>query len=1114
MSNNDVELGVSVLLNDMFSSGVGNMASAMGSLGSVLQSSMGTIQQYSYGLNQIASSTVAAAQQNAALSDAQSLLSSAFATTTTDAEAMLAQYGDLMERQIEVSSTLETLRDGVNAGSVSMSSYTSQVKSLTDEYLSNDQAMKSMAPDLENLLDKQGQQALALDQNSVLLAENTANAQNATDALIQMSVAIGVVVGASASFALFTSGLSASVSEAATLQQALTAVQIALNLTDQQMVSVGQSITQIADNSVFSTTQIAQSFQMLGERGFNATQIMNGVAQSAVDFAEATGAQAAPAADLLGRTMQVFNATASQSKQYADALTFAFYNGVPSISELSSVIDELGGTASELNIPINEVVASLDYLTQNGLQASDAGNTLRYMMSALIAPTQNTLDELSYLGVITMNQVTPAFQAFEDKLASTSKVGASLVANFDGTTTSLQQMYNQAKRYGTLNTNETFLQWAQSMGILNDSLINSDGSFKDLFGIIQQLGIALQGKGLSQSQLVTVLKSIFNVESGKGADILFGNIDKTKKGIQGLSDALANFSKSGGAATDANKVTSNFNGAIQKLQTTVGSFMAQIGTPLLGPLTNIVDAFNGLFSTTSKGQTSISTFGSTFLTVGTALSGVAVIVGIVLAGIALAGTTLGAVLLPVVGIAALVVVGIVAFSAAIAGLVTWMKSSKPIMDEVHKVFSAIANTLGPQLKPVVDSLKQAWSQFVVAIQPALPILKDIGIVIGAALIGVLGLLVGVLNMLGPIISGLAMIISGVLGGAIQFLTGVFQVVIGIIQVFWNIAKLTFGLLTGNTKIVDQALKGLGSSFHTIFTGIGNIVGGVARIITGVIGGLVTIVFGGISKLISGVLGFFGNLTGNKGPAATVDKMVNSIISWITQLPNQIPKIVKQLVSDITGFFEHLADVLVGHSIIPDMVNKIVSWITQLPGKALSMIQNFVSNIINGALGLAGSFHDKVIQPILDKLGDLIKQMPTLGANILKNLAAGIVGAIASTMGNAMSSLGNFISSHLPHSPAKMGPLMKLAEQGAEIPNQIAKGIHSNVGVLGAAATRMGNVLSPQTFLHPNGSSLSSIGSGSGTTTVQFVMDSKVVSQAVIDHATGQLKMNGVGRTLK
>ena len=79
---------------------------------------------------------------------------------------------------------------------------------------------------------------------------------------------------------------------------------------------------------------------------------------------------------------------------------------------------------------------------------------------------------------------------------------------------------------------------------------------------------------------------------------------------------------------------------------------------------------------------------------------------------------------------------------------------------------------------------------------------------------------------------------------------------------------------------------------------------------------------------------------------------------------------------------------------------------------------------------------------------IITNATNAGANIVNGIANGIRGAIGA-VGGAISDVGSFISSHLPHSPAKLGPLRDLELQGSMIPKQISEGIKAGKPVLDA-----------------------------------------------------------------
>jgi hypothetical protein len=160
--------------------------------------------------------------------------------------------------------------------------------------------------------------------------------------------------------------------------------------------------------------------------------------------------------------------------------------------------------------------------------------------------------------------------------------------------------------------------------------------------------------------------------------------------------------------------------------------------------------------------------------------------------------------------------------------------------------------------------------------------------------------------------------------------------------------------------------------------------------------------------------------------------------------------------------------MVGHWIgdqmskLGTMVRGWADHLGQAKDSALSTLGLLVRNFLDGIGKWKDSVILKVAQMVTDfittvgsipgKLGGLANDLIKAGAQIVWNIASGITGAIGSALGGAMSAVGSFISSNLPHSPAKLGPLRDLQLQGSLIPQQIAQGIlagqHHLTGVMG------------------------------------------------------------------
>jgi TP901 family phage tail tape measure protein len=347
------------------------------------------------------------------------------------------------------------------------------------------------------------------------------------------------------------------------------------------------------------------------------------------------------------------------------------------------------------------------------------------------------------------------------------------------------------------------------------------------------------------------------------------------------------------------------------------------------------------------------------------------------------------------------------------------------------VWKQLVTTFQSSLLP---SLKQLWE----ALTPLMPVLKDLGVIVGATLVVAIGLLIG-------IVGGLISAFAGLLQGLIIVIGGVVQLFTGLVQFFSGVVMFIYDLFTGNFSKLGSDLGRIWSGIVNMGTGFGNILKGLFVEVFAAIGGF--------------VVGF---------------------------------------VSTIIGFFKHLFDMLVGHSIIPNMINSIVSWFASLPGKALGAV---------GALaGRLASF-----------FGGLASQALQWGANILSNLASGIIGAIGSTIGNAMSAVGGFIHDHLPASPAKRGPLRDLALQGSLIPAQIAQGMLRGIPQMQLAMNALVKPIAATGNMAYGGgvSAGNSFALGGHTIVVKvepvaaaIVLDGKKVGTNTMKHAARELRIQG------
>jgi phage-related protein len=304
--------------------------------------------------------------------------------------------------------------------------------------------------------------------------------------------------------------------------------------------------------------------------------------------------------------------------------------------------------------------------------------------------------------------------------------------------------------------------------------------------------------------------------------------------------------------------------------------------------------------------------------------------------------------------------------------------------------------------------------------------------------------------------------------------------------FQFIGAVILGIVVVAIGILIAAVEGLA-------VGIGYAITGIVMIITGFID-----MWNGGFQIMAGIVFFFKDLvTGNFSQlGADLGLIWRGIINLFVGGWDMIKGVfvtvggflvgfVGGFVVGIIQFFQHLFDALVGHSIIPDMVNGIINWFLQLPGRAGAAIQAMITSVLN-------------------LLGGLVTSALNAGSNIVKGIADGITAGLHWISG-AITNVTQFISDHLPHSPAKLGPLMDLENQGMEISNQVAKGMINGAPLISNA---IGNMTKPISVGLKGVSSASSTplqGGNQGDTYITITLDGKDITNSTMKRVQREMQ---------
>lgn len=162
---------------------------------------------------------------------------------------------------------------------------------------------------------------------------------------------------------------------------------------------------------------------------------LNSVTESAILLSQAAGMELPEAATALTDALNQFNAPAEKAGEFVDALANGAKFGAAEIPQTTEALLKFGAVARTSNISIQESVALIELLAENGIKGAEAGTKLRNVLLKISAPDalpKEARAEFERLGISLsfLKDNTIPIQEKLEKLKPLLKDNASIVKIF------------------------------------------------------------------------------------------------------------------------------------------------------------------------------------------------------------------------------------------------------------------------------------------------------------------------------------------------------------------------------------------------------------------------------------------------------------------------------------------------------------------------------------------------------------------------------------------------------------------------------------------------------------------------------------------------------------
>lgn len=256
---------------------------------------------------------------------------------------------------------------------------------------------------------------------------------------------------------------------------------------------------EMGDVTKFSATESAEAFKYMAMAGWDADQMMAGIAGT-MNLAAASGESLGTVSDIVTDVLTAMGKSADEAGHFADVLAAASSSSNTNVAMMGETFKYAAPLAGTLGYEIEDLALATGLMANAGIKGSQAGTSLRSILTRMANPVKQSEMAMSRLGISIENS--------DGSMKSLREVMTDMREAFAGLTESEQAQYaamlgGQEAMSGLLAivnaSDEEFEKLAKSIDesqgaaqtMADVMMDNLGGSLEKLGGALETLGLAI-----------------------------------------------------------------------------------------------------------------------------------------------------------------------------------------------------------------------------------------------------------------------------------------------------------------------------------------------------------------------------------------------------------------------------------------------------------------------------------------------------------------------------------------------------------------------------------------------------------------------------------------------
>lgn len=157
---------------------------------------------------------------------------------------------------------------------------------------------------------------------------------------------------------------------------------------------------EMGEKTQFSATESANAFEYMAMAGWKTNDMIDGIA-GIMNLAAASGEDLATTSDIVTDALTAFGLQSKDSGHFADLLAVASSNANTNVSMMGETFKYVAPVAGSLGVSAEDTAEAIGLMANAGIKSSQAGTTLRSIMTRLSTDAGASSKSLGALGTLT-----------------------------------------------------------------------------------------------------------------------------------------------------------------------------------------------------------------------------------------------------------------------------------------------------------------------------------------------------------------------------------------------------------------------------------------------------------------------------------------------------------------------------------------------------------------------------------------------------------------------------------------------------------------------------------------------------------------------------------------